>query len=51
MNKYFMRLLSVSALFAAVCCKHPWNDNTIILMKTTLGDIKIKLYAGTPIHR
>jgi len=52
MNKIFMRLLSVSALFAAVCCKVPGgNDNIIILMKTTLGDIKIKLYAGTPIHR
>ena len=27
------------------------NDNTSVLIKTTLGDIKIKLYDGTPIHR
>lgn len=27
------------------------NENTIISLKTTLGDIKIKLYDNTPIHR
>jgi cyclophilin family peptidyl-prolyl cis-trans isomerase len=33
-------------------CKAPaGNANPLILMKTTLGDIKLKLYDGTPIHR
>lgn len=27
------------------------NENTIVSIKTSLGDIKIKLYDGTPIHR
>jgi peptidylprolyl isomerase len=27
------------------------NENTVIFMKTTLGDIKIMLYDGTPVHR
>jgi cyclophilin family peptidyl-prolyl cis-trans isomerase len=27
------------------------NDYTVISMKTTLGEIKIKLYDGTPLHR
>jgi peptidylprolyl isomerase len=52
MNKIFMRFLSVPVLLAAVCCKAPGgNENTTILMKTTLGDIKIRLYNDTPLHR
>jgi cyclophilin family peptidyl-prolyl cis-trans isomerase len=27
------------------------NENSVVLIKTTLGDIKIKLYDGTPVHR
>ena len=27
------------------------NENTIVSIKTTLGDIKLQLYDGTPIHR
>ncbi len=27
------------------------SENMVISIKTTLGDIKIKLYAGTPLHR
>jgi len=27
------------------------NDNTTVSIKTTLGEIKIKLYDGTPLHR
>lgn len=27
------------------------NENTSVLVKTSMGDIKIKLYDGTPIHR
>jgi cyclophilin family peptidyl-prolyl cis-trans isomerase len=33
------------------CNSNPSNENTIISMKTSLGDIKIKLYDGTPVHR
>jgi len=33
-------------------CKAPVsNENTTISIKTTLGDIKIRLYDGTPYHR
>jgi peptidylprolyl isomerase len=42
-------LLFITGLFA--CNARSGNDNTMISMKTTMGDIKIKLYDGTPIHR
>jgi cyclophilin family peptidyl-prolyl cis-trans isomerase len=33
-------------------CKSPaGNENTIVSMKTSMGEIKIKLYDGTPLHR
>jgi peptidylprolyl isomerase len=52
MNKYFMRIIVISVLFLSFSCNTPGgNENTTILMKTTLGDIKIKLYDETPIHR
>jgi peptidylprolyl isomerase len=39
-------------LAGLLSCKAPsGNENTIILMKTNMGDIKLKLYDGTPIHR
>ena len=52
MNKLFMTLSVIAFLFTTVCCNAPaGNENTMILMKTTLGDIKINLYDGTPLHR
>ncbi|MCX6300927.1 MAG: peptidylprolyl isomerase [Bacteroidia bacterium] len=52
MNKIVMRILFLSAVFLATSCSAPGgNDNTIFLMKTTLGDIKLKLYNETPLHR
>jgi peptidylprolyl isomerase/peptidyl-prolyl cis-trans isomerase B (cyclophilin B) len=36
----------------AISCGAPsGNENTTLLMKTTLGDIKIRLYDNTPVHR
>lgn len=34
-----------------MCNGETGNENTLVSIKTTLGDIKIKLYDGTPIHR
>jgi peptidylprolyl isomerase len=35
-----------------VSCNAPGgNQNTIVSIKTSMGDIKIKLYDGTPVHR
>ena len=49
-NLFLFLFLFVPIFFAS--CKSPaGNENTIILMKTTLGDIKLKLYDGTPVHR
>lgn len=46
------RLFLLSLLFFAISCKAPsGNENTQILIKTTMGDIKLKLYDNTPIHR
>jgi cyclophilin family peptidyl-prolyl cis-trans isomerase len=52
MNKLFKILIVIPLIFLIHSCNVPrGNENTIILIKTTLGDIKIKLYDGTPIHR
>lgn len=47
-----MRTFVLFVLSLAYSCNAPGgNDSTVILMKTTLGDIKIMLYDDTPIHR
>jgi peptidylprolyl isomerase len=44
-------LLATIILVTVTCTTSVQNKNTIVLMKTTLGDIKIELYSGTPIHK
>jgi cyclophilin family peptidyl-prolyl cis-trans isomerase len=52
MNRYFKTLIIFFSLIFIISCKVPGgNENTVVSIKTTLGDIKIKLYDGTPIHR
>jgi peptidylprolyl isomerase len=52
MNILFKKLIFLQLLLLFISCNNPINyENTIISMKTTLGDIKIKLYDGTPLHR
>jgi peptidylprolyl isomerase len=39
-------------LLLVISCSSPGgNENTMISIKTSLGEIKIKLYDGTPMHR
>ena len=45
----FILLPLVISLFS--CNEPSGNENSIILLKTTLGDIRLQLYDGTPIHR
>ncbi len=52
MNRIFARILVFSGLLLVISCNAPkGNDNTVVLMKTSLGDIKIRLYDETPLHR
>jgi cyclophilin family peptidyl-prolyl cis-trans isomerase len=52
MNSLARRIISLSFLLMLISCSAPGgNENSLVLIKTTLGDIKIKLYDGTPIHR
>lgn len=54
MNMIIKRLFVLLILIAAISCAAPGgndNSNTTVLVKTTLGDIKLKLYDGTPLHR
>lgn len=52
MNKTLSRIVTVTFLFILFSCSAPGgNENTVILMKTSLGDIKLKLYDETPLHR
>lgn len=52
MNTLFRKFLLFSVLLLVYSCNAPGgNENTIVSIKTTMGDIKIKLYDDTPIHR
>jgi peptidylprolyl isomerase len=52
MNTIFKRIFALNILFLAFSCNTPvGNENTLITVNTTLGDITLRLYDGTPIHR
>jgi cyclophilin family peptidyl-prolyl cis-trans isomerase len=52
MNTVFKRFFSLLFVFLLIACNAPvGNENVVVLIKTTLGDIRIKLYDGTPVHR
>jgi peptidylprolyl isomerase len=52
MNIFLKKLLLLPVLLSVISCNTPGNnENTLISIKTSLGDIKIKLYDGTPLHR
>jgi cyclophilin family peptidyl-prolyl cis-trans isomerase len=52
MNLNLKKYLILICIFFTISCSAPGgNENTVISLKTTLGEIKIKLYDGTPIHR
>ncbi|MEN9443824.1 MAG: hypothetical protein RIS47_714 [Bacteroidota bacterium] len=50
MNKHFLLLFTIFTLFVFPGCEAQ-NPEPTILMRTTMGDIKIKLYKDTPQHR
>lgn len=52
MNTTVKQIVTVSQLLLLISCNAPGvNENVIVSINTTLGDIKIKLYEGTPLHR
>jgi peptidylprolyl isomerase len=52
MNIDLKKYMIIPLFFILISCNAPGdNENTVISMKTTLGDIKIILYDGTPVHR
>ncbi len=52
MNIILKKILILFIVFPIISCDAPGgNDNTMISIETTLGDIKIKLYDVTPLHR
>lgn len=52
MNTKFKKSILFTILILLVSCNAPaGNENTIVSIKTNLGDIKLQLYDGTPIHR
>jgi peptidylprolyl isomerase len=50
-RKIIMPVLFITFILLLSCKASSGNENTIVSMKTTMGDIKIKLYDGTPLHR
>jgi cyclophilin family peptidyl-prolyl cis-trans isomerase len=55
MNNLLRKISVLSVIVLTIlinCCKTPaGNDTSLVLIKTTVGDIKIKLYDATPIHK
>ncbi len=52
MNNLIKKLLLVPVMIFAISCSTAGdNTNSFIEIKTTLGDIKLKLYDETPLHR
>ncbi len=52
MNRSCKKLMLIPLILMLISCNAPGgNNNTVVTMKTTLGDIKIKLYDATPLHR
>jgi cyclophilin family peptidyl-prolyl cis-trans isomerase len=52
MNFIIKNTLAIYLLLILISCTNSEdNKNTIVSIKTTLGEIKIKLYDETPIHR
>jgi cyclophilin family peptidyl-prolyl cis-trans isomerase len=52
MNQNLKKPFFLFFLIFIISCSAPGgNENTIVSLKTTLGEIKIKLYDGTPGHR
>jgi cyclophilin family peptidyl-prolyl cis-trans isomerase len=52
MKRHFIHTLLLIVLISLFSCSTPGgNQNTIVSIKTSLGDIKIKLYDATPLHR
>ena len=52
MNTVARRLYFPIILLVLVACTPPGGSkSTIVSIKTTLGDIKVMLYDGTPVHR
>lgn len=52
MNSHFKKSLVLFSLIFIISCNAPrGNENTTVSVKTSLGEIKIKLYDGTPNHR
>ncbi|MCX6253762.1 MAG: peptidylprolyl isomerase [Bacteroidia bacterium] len=52
MNISIKKSILLPVFLLVISCNTPGgNENTIVLIKTTFGDIRIKLYDGTPFHR
>lgn len=52
MNRNIRKIIPLIVLILIVSCSATNNnENTVVSIKTTLGDIKIKLYDNTPVHR
>jgi peptidylprolyl isomerase len=52
MNSIVKKVSFLSALFIIISCNAPGgNENTVVSIVTSMGEITIKLYDGTPLHR
>ena len=52
MNTRLKHLITFTLLLTLIACKAPGgSDSTLVLIRTAIGDIKIKLYDQTPFHR
>jgi peptidylprolyl isomerase len=52
MNRFARHFISLTIFFIFISCSAPGgSENRVVLIKTTSGDIKVRLYDNTPLHR
>jgi cyclophilin family peptidyl-prolyl cis-trans isomerase len=52
MNTFVKRFFLLNILWLFISCAAPGgNENSLVQMKTSMGDIKLRLYDETPAHR
>ena len=44
-------MLFVSGIYASLCPLHAQETETLVLIDTDMGKIKVKLFNDTPLHR
>lgn len=52
MSNLFKRVLAATVFICLISCNAPGdNENSVVTIQTTMGNVRVRLYDDTPIHR